>query len=126
MRTPAVFLLVCAALLPCPAYAGNYESVQVVSPQPEETIHNNNGDVEVTVSASPSLNHATGDRYTLLLDGAVVASGTRGHFSLTNIDRGAHTLVVQVVSADGAVLVASEPLTFHMWRASRLFPNRPH
>ncbi len=124
MRISTVLLLICATLLPAPAFAGNYGSVQVVSPKAEETIHNNNGDLNVTVAVSPSLNHGRGDYLTLLLDGAPAATGTGRHFKLHGIDRGAHTLAVQVNSADGAVIAVSDPVTFYMWRASRLFPNR--
>jgi hypothetical protein len=60
----------------------------------------------------------------LLLDGRAVATTTKSDYMLTGLDRGAHTLTVQVTNAHGNVLATSEQVTFYMWRASRLFPNR--
>jgi hypothetical protein len=46
------------------------------------------------------------------------------HFELAGIDRGEHTLVAEAVDRDGEPLIASPPVIFNVWRASRLFPNR--
>lgn len=128
MRALTMLLLASAALLPCPAYAQGYDSVSIVAPEPETTIHDNNGVVEIQVATSPQLNTRNGDYFTILLDDQVVTSGIRHHFELTGIDRGAHKLVAQVNASDGKVLAESAPVTFYMWHASILFPNRkqPH
>ncbi len=123
MRALTMLLLACAALMACPAYAQGYDSVSIVAPEPETTIHDNNGSLMVDVSVSPQLNTKNGDYFTLLLDDQVVASGPLPHFGLNGIDRGAHKLVVQVHSSDGKVLAESAPVTFYMWRASLLFKN---
>ncbi len=117
-------LLLCAALLSSPAWADPDQMVRIVAPEPETTIHDNNGNVGVDVSVSGPVGGGT--VVSLLLDGNVVASGAKFHFDLTDVDRGTHTLVAQVRAADGTVLGASDQVTFYMWRASRLFPNRPH
>lgn len=121
MRTQTIFLLFCVALMTSPARADDYQSVAIVSPQPETTIHSNNGNVSVQVAVAPQLNAAGGDRVTLLLDGQAAASGAKLHFKLKGVDRGTHTLAAQVTAADGTVLISSEPVTFYMWHASRLF-----
>ncbi len=123
MRAPATLLLICATLMPCLACAQGYDVVRIDSPVAETTIHDNNGDLEIDVSVSPPLDERKGDYFTLLLDGQVVASGPLTHFGLTGIDRGAHTLEVQVNSSDGKVLATSAPVTFYMWRVSALFKN---
>ncbi len=124
MRTLTILLLICTTLLPFPTWADDYQSVSIASPQPETTIHNNNGNLDVTVAVSPPLRTANGDVLTILLDDKAVASGTRLHYKLKGIDRGTHTLAAQITAADGKVLITSEPVTFYMWRASRLFRNR--
>jgi hypothetical protein len=124
MRTQTILLLICATLMPYPAFANGDRTVSIVAPEPDETIHDNNGNLEVKVTVAPPLHTEKGELLTVLLDDEVVASGTRHHFKLTGIDRGDHTLLVQVTAADGKVLAASDKVTFHMWRASRLFPNR--
>jgi hypothetical protein len=99
-----------------------YADVVIVQPANEETVHDNLGNVAVQVAVSPSL--APGDRIVLLVDGRPVAQQMDATFALSGIERGAHTLQAQVVDASGATLVASRPVTFYMWQASRLFPGR--
>ncbi len=122
MRTRMFVLLVYALLMSCPAWADPDEAVRIVAPPPETTIYDNGGNVGVDVSFSGPI--GGGIVVNLLLDGTVIASGAQFHFDLTDIDRGAHVLVAQVTAADGTVLAASEGVTFYMWRASALFPNR--
>lgn len=117
-------LLAAAAMLAALAYAGSYDAVRIVAPNPDETVHDNRGDVAVVVGVSPPLDAEAGDRIVLLLDGHAVASGSDARFELKGIDRGTHALRAQVTAADGAVLAASPLVTFHMWRASRLSPGR--
>ncbi len=121
MRTHSILMLLCTMLLSCAAWADD-QPIRIVAPAAEETIHDNNGAVAVDVAVSGPV--GGGSVVSLLMDGAVVASGTRLHFDLTDVDRGEHVLVAQVRAADGTVLAASEPVTFYMWRASVLFPGR--
>ena len=44
-------------------------------------------------------------------------------FDIPGVDRGTHAVQASVVDASGAVRGNSAPVTFHMWRASRLFPK---
>ncbi len=122
MRFQTVYILIFAALITFPAHAEDYQSAQIVSPEPDATIHDNNGNVTVTAVVSPTLR--AGDRLALLLDGKTVAAGSQQSFELNDIDRGTHTLRVQVQAPDGTVLITSPPVEFHMWRASLLFRNR--
>jgi hypothetical protein len=124
MRPLMLPMLISAALLAAPCYAQNYQSVRIVAPEPEATIHDNNGRLTIAIAISPPLRREAGDRLTLLLDDKAVAEGQKLKFRLKNIDRGSHSLQVQVNAADGTVLATSPPVTFHMWRASRLFRNR--
>jgi hypothetical protein len=77
--------------------------------------------VTVAVSTPPA---KAGGHLSLLLDGKTVARGSEQHFVLKGVDRGSHTLRLQVNAADGTVLLTSPQLTFLMWRASRLFRSR--
>jgi len=124
MRIYTLLFLVCTALTANFAFAQNHQAISIVEPQPETTIHDNNGDLNVRVEVSSQLREEGGNRITLLLDGQAVADTTKSDYMLTGIDRGTHTLTVQITNAHGDVLATSEQVTFHMWRASRLFPNR--
>ena len=118
----AIFMMVFAVCGAARARA--YDAVRIVAPADEETVHNNNGDVTVLVRISPPLEATPGDHAVLLLDSHAAASGRTTRFELRGVDRGTHDLQAQVVATDGSVLGASPVVTFHMWRASRLFPNR--
>jgi hypothetical protein len=104
------------------AHAGIYQSATILAPESEATVHDNNGNLTVTVVVSPLLRADNGDYLLLMMDGIEVAKGTEQSIELKNIDRGTHTLKIEVRAKNGAVLHTSAPVTFHMWRASSLFP----
>ncbi|MGH8695707.1 MAG: hypothetical protein ACREVS_04480 [Burkholderiales bacterium] len=118
----AAVLAGAAVNLPGLAQAPGSYNVAIVQPANEETVHDNQGNVVVQVTASPTL--APGDRVALLLDGRTVAQQMGTTFTLSGVERGTHTLHAQVVDANGATLATSPPVTFYMWQASRLFPGR--
>lgn len=96
-------------------------SVEIVSPQHEETIHDNRGNVEVEVRADLDYDQ----RIRLLMDGAPIAPETRSRtIALDGIDRGEHVLKAQVLDDRDRVVAESDAVTFFMWQASAQFPNR--
>jgi hypothetical protein len=99
-----------------------YDSIAIVEPAREVTIFNNNGDLGVSVVTRPALR--AGDRIALSLDERPVRQAARLHFELSGIPRGEHKLQSRIVDANGIPLISSAPVTFTMWHASRLFPNR--
>lgn len=117
-------LLLCLALPLTSRAAGEtvaYTSLVITQPAAEETIHDNTGTLAVELALSPALQIEQGHRIKLLLDGtAMPVTGTTS-LTLTEIDRGAHTLQAAVEDQSGAVLIVSEPVSFYMWRASALF-----
>ena len=104
--------------------AFSYDSIAVVKPAGDATVFNNAGNVEVTVAVSPALRADAGDRIALILDGRRISVRRATHFKLSGITRGEHTLEAQVVDSSGNALISSNPVKFHLWQASRLFPNR--
>ena len=119
-----VCLAACASGFAWANEMAGYETVRIVAPQDDATVHDNQGALEISVEVSPPLRAEAGDYIVLLLDGKAAASGAKARFRLTRVDRGTHTLRAQVAAADGALLLASPQIRFHMWRASRLFPDR--
>ena len=102
---------------PQPQPAPGYEAVRIERPRPDETIIDTQGNFTVAGSLQPPLQAAAGHRVRLLLDGKPVGEpGTSLSFSLTNIDRGTHTVQLEVVDRDGKRVAASEPVTFHLRR----------
>jgi hypothetical protein len=104
--------------------AFSYDSIAVVKPAGDATVFDNAGNVEVTVAVSPALRIDAGDRIALILDGRRIAVRRATQFKLSGITRGEHSLEGQVVDSRGNVLISSNPVKFHLWQASRLFPNR--
>jgi hypothetical protein len=116
-----VRLLGVLAALWLAATASIAADIAIISPRHDETVHDNSGNVTVTVRAS-----LTGrQRIRLLLDGAAADTDTDSTaIALEGIERGEHKLEALVVDEKGSVLATSRPITFHMWRASSQFPTR--
>lgn len=97
----------------------------IVSPQNEETIHDNTGRVAVTVTIRNGDPTSTGGTIRVLLDGRPFGPDRRTYsFALEGVERGEHQLQVQLTNAAGTVIGASEVVKFYMWQASALFPSR--
>jgi len=104
--------------------ASAYVSIAIVQPANEATVFDNAGNVEVKVAASPALDFGAGDRIALLLDGPQAALQSTMQFRLSAVVRGEHTLEARIVDRNGSTVIASAPVKFQLWQASRLFPNR--
>jgi hypothetical protein len=122
--TRALIGLFCGVVFLTPsAFAQNaYTGLAIVQPAGEETLHSNEGRLLVQVDVEPAL--ADGDELVVLLDGEPVARAAITTFEFAGVERGEHEVEVQIVDANGNAVVASQPVTFYMWQASRLFPSR--
>lgn len=116
VSTMAAFVLLTAAS------AAQAAEISVVAPANKTTIHSNQGKLTVKlqrVDAPP------GAGVRLVLDGTTQPKIHHGNvIELHGIYRGSHTLRAVLVGANGERIAASTPVTFYMWHASRLFPNR--
>lgn len=102
-----------------------YNSLVISDPGNESNIRENTGTFSVMASLEPPLH--PGHSLRLLLDDAPAASaGKEAIFSLSNVDRGSHTLQAEVLDNNGAVVFAGNPSVFHLQRYSKITaPNRP-
>jgi len=102
-----------------------YTSFTLTSPASEATIRNNLGTVVIETVLTPALMTAQGHGIQFYLDGvahgAVIESPT---VTLSNIDRGEHTLSARVVDAAGKVLMATGEITVFVKRASKLHGSK--
>ena len=96
---------------------GRYDSVKVVSPKADESIRDNGGTVSVRVALKPSLypDHTI----EILMDGQPIGSGKGTSVTVTNVDRGTHSVSAVVKNAQGATVASAPGITFHLLRASR-------
>jgi hypothetical protein len=76
----------------------------------------------VNVSVKPNLKTAYGHSLSLIMDGKEVGAGRSRAFTLSNLDRGTHTLVARVKGNNGQVIIASDPVTFTVLRHSAQHP----
>lgn len=111
-----------------PELTQGYRSVTIATPAHDASVRENTGNVNVVAQLVPALQSGHSARL-LLDDVAAGLAGTAGEdvtFVLTNIDRGTHTLKVEVLDGNGAVVFQSNQSTFHLLRYSILTaPNRP-
>lgn len=98
-----------------------YKEIAITSPQDDEAVRANSGDITIQISINPSLR--VGDKLVLFMDGKEVASGRATSISLENVNRGTHTLSARVVGRDGKTLVSSESVKFHLLRHSVQHPK---
>jgi hypothetical protein len=93
-----------------------YESIAVVSPRPDETLRDNAGTVDITLSLEPSLR--ADHTVEILLDGKAIGSGAGTSVSVSNVDRGTHTVSAAVKDAEGNTVATAPVVTFHLKRAA--------
>ncbi|STX51284.1 Uncharacterised protein [Legionella busanensis] len=90
-------------------------TVTISQPKSDSTIRNNQGYVSVVIEVEPELQQ--GVMLQLMFDNRPLGKPQVGKsFILNNVNRGAHTLAVQIIGANGDVLSTSDPVTFYMQR----------
>ncbi len=107
-----------------PLASPGYNGITVTSPAQEASFHSNEGNVPLTFTIEPSLR--AGDSVRVMVDGSARALGVGadGLGQLAGLERGAHTLVVEVLDANRKTLLASAPVTFFVHKTSVLLgPN---
>ena len=92
------------------------------SPRDDEAVRGNVGDMRVDIDVYPTLQ--PGHEVQLYLDGKAILAGRELSYQLDNVERGTHTLHVEIVDASGKVLFAGVPSTFHLQRYA--IPTAPN
>ena len=95
-----------------------YTDFRIIQPSNDDTIRENSGTVQVSVRVSPTL--YPGHKVTLSMNGRRVGDGkSSGQFSLSNVDRGQHQLVAQIIDQEDKVIKSTPAVTFQLFRVSR-------
>ncbi len=103
-----------------------YRLLRITSPHNDQQIRENSGRVVITVQVQPPLQAKAGHRLVLKLDGQVIATtNSEQRFILENVYRGTHQVVAEIQDRKGKPIKASTPVTFHLFRYSRLLGPRP-
>ena len=91
-----------------------YEAFTLTSPSNDSTIRDNGGNVRVSVSLSPGLRD--GHSIEVSMDGKSIGSGSSTSITLTEVDRGTHTVQAAVKDDGGKVIARSNSVVFHLKR----------
>lgn len=96
--------------------------IRILQPADQDSVRDNNGTVYVQGQVKPIF--AQGLRVQLFLDEKPVnGPSSNANFILHNVDRGEHQLRIELLEQNGAVIAASDNITFFMHRASVIKPN---
>lgn len=106
------------AAKPAPRVAlAHYQMLRILLPLPDAGVQQESGALIVTVTSDPAL--MEGHYYRLLLDDNTVGDPSRSPvFSLQNVDRGEHSLAVEIIDDRGHVVERTPPQPFAMQRIS--------
>mgnify|MGYP001154509315 CR=1 FL=1 len=98
--------------------ASDYTSLAITDPADDTAIRSNSGDLSVSISLQPALK--ADHSLVLLVDDQPMGNYADGSVSLTNVDRGTHTLTAQVLDKDGKELIRATPVIVHLLRYSAI------
>jgi len=96
--------------------------INITQPANHSTFRDNNGLVEVEGTMNLPFNHK--HEIILSLDGKISQkSHSSTSFTLRNIERGEHTIKMDLINEKGKVIASSSPITFYMHRSSVIKAN---
>lgn len=101
-----------------------YKACELFKPSPEEVFFNVST-VTAKLRLDPGLR--AGDKASIALDGKVLRDIplAGADFTLTQVDRGTHTVSAVVENLAGEIICQSPSVTFHVRQASILSPKSP-
>jgi hypothetical protein len=94
-----------------------YSEFRITSPANDTSFWDTAGNVNVDLSLEPTLR--AGHKIDLLLDGQSVGSGKSTAITLTEVDRGTHSIQAVVKDSADKVVARSNAVTFTLQRGSR-------
>jgi hypothetical protein len=105
--------------------SNTYSSCTIVQPTADQTFQNVSS-VGVAATADPAPHD--GDQMVLMLDGSKVLNfpAGGGGYTIDPVDRGQHSVQVQIQDPNGKTLCQSSSVTFTVLQASTLNPANPN
>ena len=95
-----------------------YESLVITTPEDDQAVRDNAGNVTITASIEPGLKE--GHTAVLYLDGKEHSTSQALTFTLSQLDRGTHTVRISIRDENGKLTISSKTVTFHLLRHSVL------
>jgi hypothetical protein len=104
-----------------PAETVTYLSLEIWQPENGESFFGGDAAVNIRLRSDPEL--AAGHNLRLYVDGRLQEGATNSlEYTLTNLDRGAHSATAVISDARGNELIRSAPRVFHIRQASIIPP----
>ncbi len=101
-----------------------YDDCIITQPTPNQSFYAPES-IHISIKLSPALQ--AGDKLAVLLDGQPIAGAAGAlDYTVSDIDRGTHSITAAVKDGSGQVVCSSPGVTFFVQRPSLLAPNRPH
>lgn len=98
-----------------------YTSIKITHPTDNLAVRANDGSLKVLCDIKPSLNTKQRDKIRFHIDGQALSSiGTTCEITLSALDRGTHTIAVEIIDKAGKPLLKSATHSFHLKRVSAL------
>jgi len=94
----------------------SYKKLLVLSPADGSAIRSNTGNVSITIAPEPPLR--SGHILLITMDGKELSKGTGKSVSLTNVDRGTHTITASIIDSSSNSII-SVSSSFSILRASQ-------
>jgi hypothetical protein len=105
------------------AASRSYSEFRITSPSDGESIRDNAGNVNIDLSLKPTLR--SGDKIDVLLDGRSVGGGNKTAITLSEMNRGTHSVQALVKDSAGKVVARSNSVTFTLQRRSAILQPGP-
>ena len=94
----------------------SYSEFKIVTPGQDASLRDNQGNVTVQIVLSPGLR--PDDQINICMNGNKLGGGRSTNITLTNVDRGTHSLQAAVVDKSGKDIARSDTVTFTLHRAA--------
>ncbi len=98
-----------------------YDRLEIWSPESGASFFEADSVVSIRIRSEPELGPT--DRLLTYLDGKLLPGENAMEHSLSNVDRGVHSVTSVIVNRDGRELIRSEPVVFHMRQVSLANPR---
>lgn len=89
-----------------------YDRLEIWAPENGASYFEPDAVISVRIRSEPEVGPA--DRLLTYLDGKLLPGENATEHSLTNVERGVHSVTSVIVNRDGKELIRSEPVVFHM------------
>lgn len=110
-----------------PVEKAAYEDFVFVKPEDGATVRNNQGIINAELKLTPALRGRRNHRVQFYLDGEPYGEPVSSiRTTMSNVDRGEHSLTASVIDASGAALISADPVIVHLHRETINNPNHPN